>query len=388
MRDEQELALELPARAPPEGSHKRPMVWLRREDHEDRELHWLCPWNTPSRNCGPRRLAETDDPLRTSFQRDRDRILHASAFRRMQHKTQVMAAFAGDHYRSRMTHSLEVAQMGRAVARALRCNDDLAEAIALAHDLGHPPFGHVGEEALHEAMSGHGGFRHNAQGARTVDYLEDGYEHGLGLNLTLAVRKSLLKGRIPDGFPVSDDLLIDGAKHPVPIEAHLVDQCDKIAYLSHDLDDGLRANLFAEEEAAELGLWRDALASCGSNNRKRIVSKITTLLIHDLVATVDAALANAPAGGEQPRIRHSESVIVQAQELLAFLRERFYRAPSVLAVMDDGANRIRTMFTKLVADPSQLPERARGRIERDGIERTICDYIAGMTDRFLIRASK
>ncbi len=363
------------------------MVWLRREDHEDRELRWLSPWATQSCNAGPRRLAEADDPLRTPFQRDRDRILHASSFRRMQHKTQVMAAFEGDHFRSRMTHSLEVAQMGRGVARALRCNDDLAEAIALAHDLGHPPFGHVGEEALHEAMRDHGGFRHNAQGARTVDYLEDRYGHGLGLNLTLAVRTSLLKGRIPDGFPVSDDLLIDGAKQPVPIEADLVDQCDKIAYLSHDLDDGLRANLFAEEEAAELSLWRDAVASCGSTNRQRIVSEITSLLIHDLVATVDEALAKAPAGGKYPRIRHSDPVVVQAQELLAFLRKRFYHAPSVLTVMQDGAQRIGTLFEKLVADPSQLPEHIRGRIERDGIERTICDYIAGMTDRFLIRAS-
>ena len=132
------------------------MVWLRREDHEDRELHSLSPWATQSRSSGGRRLAESDDPLRTVFQRDRDRIVHSTAFRRLQHKTQVVAAFEGDHYRSRMTHSLEVAQMSRGVARALRCNDELSEAIALAHDLGHPPFGHVGEEALHEKMAAHG----------------------------------------------------------------------------------------------------------------------------------------------------------------------------------------------------------------------------------------
>jgi len=360
------------------------MVWLRREDHEDRELHWLSPWATPSQSAGPRRLAEADDPLRTVFQRDRDRILHASAFRRLQHKTQVMAAFEGDHFRSRMTHSLEVAQMSRGVARALRCNDDLAEAIALAHDLGHPPFGHVGEDALHEAMQDHGGFRHNAQSARTVDYLEDRYGHGLGLNLTLAVRKSLLKGRIPDGFPLSDDLL---PKATVPIEAHIVDLCDKIAYLSHDLDDGLRAGLFAEAEAASLGLWREAQKSCGSDNRQRIVSEVASLLIHDLVATVDQAMAEAPAGGPTPKVRHSDTVTVQAQELLAFLRDRFYRAPSVLAVMQDGADRIRSLFAKLLNQQSLLPERSLARLDRDGLERTICDYIAGMTDRFLMRAS-
>jgi dGTPase len=360
------------------------MVWLRREDHEDRELHWLSPWATPSRNAGDRRLAESDDPLRTAFQRDRDRILHASAFRRLQHKTQVMAAFEGDHFRSRMTHSLEVAQMSRCVARSLRCNDDLAEAIALAHDLGHPPFGHVGEESLNEQMQDHGGFRHNAQGVRTVDYLEDRYGHGQGLNLTLAVRKSLLKGRVPTGFPLSQDL---AQGDPAPIEAHLVDCCDKIAYLSHDLDDGLRAGLFAEEEASKLALWLDAEASCGSDNRQRIVSEVASLLIHDLVTTMDVEMANSKAGGTAPRVHHSNDMAVKSQELLAFLRARFYQAPTVLAVMEDGADRIRALFQKLTLSPDRLPGRARLRIRSDGLERTICDYIAGMTDRFLVRTS-
>ncbi len=361
------------------------MVWLRREDHEDRELRWLCRWATPSRSAGPRRLPETEDPLRTVFQRDRDRVLHATAFRRLQHKTQVVAAFEGDHYRSRMTHSLEVAQMSRSVARALRCNDDLAEAIALAHDLGHPPFGHVGEEALHEAMADHGGFRHNAQGARIVDWLEDRYSHGHGLNLTFAVRASLLKGRIPDGFPLSPDLL---PKPPMPLEAHLVDACDKIAYLSHDLDDGLRAGLFAEGEAAELRLWQAARGSAGSANRQRIVSEVASLLIHDLVETADAAIATAPAGGTPPRIQHSGTMTVLAQELLEFLRARFYKSPRVLSVMHDGAARIRKVFAALLAAPDRLPASARARLDRDGHHRVTCDYVAGMTDRFLHRASE
>ncbi len=356
------------------------MAWLRRVDHEDRELHWLSAQATPSRNAGGRRLAEAEDPLRTAFQRDRDRILHATAFRRLQHKTQVLAAFEGDHYRSRMTHSLEVSQMARGVARALRCNDDLAEAIALAHDLGHPPFGHVGEEALDEEMQGHGGFRHNAQGARTVDYLEDRYGHGFGLNLTLAVRKSLLKGRIPAGFPLSGDLLPKGS---VPFEAHLVDLCDKIAYLSHDLDDGLRAGLFAEAEAAGLRLWQRAQESAASKNRQRIVSDVASLLIHDLVETTDQSLAEAGT----PRAQHSATMAVMAQELLDFLRDRFYRSPSVLQVMRDGADRIRRLFAELRREPTKLPEGARARIGRDGLERTICDYIAGMTDRYLLRAT-
>lgn len=360
------------------------MVWLRREDHEDRELRWLCRWATPSRNSGGRRLPEAPDPLRTDFQRDRDRILHATAFRRLQHKTQVLAAFEGDHFRSRMTHSLEVAQMARSVARALRCNDDLAEAIALAHDLGHPPFGHVGEEALHEAMREHGGFRHNAQGARIADYLEDRYGHGHGLNLTRALRASLLKGRVPDGFPLSADLQ---PRPPLPLEASLVDLCDRIAYLSHDLDDGLRAGLFQEAEAAELRLWQGAVAAAGSNNRQRVVSEVASLMIHDLVETADATLAAAPSNGGPPHLQHGPTMTVSAQELLEFLRARFYKSPRVLAVMSDGAERIRRLFASLASDPTKLPETARGRIERNGLHRTICDYIAGMTDRFLLRAT-
>jgi dGTPase len=358
------------------------MVWLRREDHEDRELRGLGPWATPSRSAGPRRLPEADDPLRTAFQRDRDRILHATAFRRLQHKTQVMAAFEGDHYRSRMTHSLEVAQMARSVARALRCNDDLAEAVALAHDLGHPPFGHVGEEALHAAMAAHGGFRHNAQSARIVDLIEDRYGHGHGLNLTFTVRTSLLKGRMPEGFPLSADLR---PRPPMPFEAHLVDHCDKIAYLSHDLDDGLRAGMFAESEAATLRLWQLARSACGSDNRQRIVSEVASLLIHDLVETTDAAIAAAPSGGEAPRVQHGCAMTVMAHELLEFLRARFYRAPRVLAVMHEGAERIRTVFAALVAEPARLTPSAQARIERDGLHRATCDYVAGMTDRYLGR---
>lgn len=359
------------------------MVWLRREDHEDRELHTLSRWATPSRSAGPRRLPEPEDPLRTAFQRDRDRVVHSTAFRRLQHKTQVVAAFEGDHFRSRMTHSLEVAQMARSVARALRCNDELAEAVALAHDLGHPPFGHVGEEALHEAMAEHGGFRHNAQGARIVDYLEDRYGHGHGLNLTRAVRVSLLKGRIPDGFPLSPDLVPPAA---APIEAQIVDRCDRIAYLSHDLDDGLRAGLFAEADAAELRLWRAARDAAGTDNRQRIVSEVTSLLIHDLVGTTDTALATTSVDGVA-RVQHGSAMTVQAQELLEFLRERFYRSPRVLAVMHDGAARIRALFTRLLAAPQELPASARARLERDGLHRMICDYVAGMTDRYLLRAT-
>jgi dGTPase len=360
------------------------MVWLRREDLEDRELRHLSPWAAASRNAGGRRLPEAEDPLRTAFQRDRDRILHSTAFRRLQGKTQVVAAFEGDHFRSRMTHSLEVAQIGRSVCIALRLNADLAEAIALAHDLGHPPFGHVGEEALDELMGAHGGFRHNAQGSRIVDLLEDRYGHGLGLNLTMLSRRSLLKGHLPASFPLAADLL---PKQPPPLEAHVVDLCDKIAYLGHDLDDGLRAGLFTAADASALRLWQQAQRSAGSGLRHRIVSETLSLLIHDLVDATDRALTARQAGGEAPRIAHSGAFTVMANELLEFLRERFYRSERVLAVMRDGAARIRRCFEQLVGAPGDLPAPQRERIERDGLQRVVCDYIAGMTDRFLLKHS-
>lgn len=358
------------------------MVWLRREDLEDRELRSLSPFAARSRDAGGRRVAEAEDPLRTAFQRDRDRVIHSAAFRRMQHKTQVLAAFQGDHYRSRLTHSLEVSQMARSVCGALRLNADLAEAVALAHDLGHPPFGHAGEEALDELMADHGGFRHNAQGARIVDVMEDRYRHGRGLNLTLLTRRSLLKGRIPAGFPLADDLL---PKQPPPLEAHVVDLCDKIAYLSHDLDDGLRAGLFGEDAAAELRIWQRARDTAGTGVRQRVVSEIVSLLVHDLVEHGDAALAPGAQPGSSPRIGHGPAATVMAQELLEFLRTRFYRSEQVLAVMRNGADRIRQVFARLCAAPDLLPEPQRAQIGRDGVQRTVCDYVAGMTDRFLLR---
>ncbi len=233
-------------------------------------------------------------------------------------------------------------------------------------------------------MAPHGGFRHNAQGARIVDLVEDRYGHGHGLNLTFPVRAGLLKGRVPDGFPLSPDLV---PKPAMPFEAHLVDLCDKIAYLSHDLDDGLRAGLFTEAEAAALRLWQQARDHAGNDSRQRIVSEISSLLIHDLVETVDAAIGALPAGNAAPRVQHGPAMTVAAQELLEFLRLRYYKSPRVLAVMNDGAARIRRLFAELVADPKKLPETAQRRLDHDGAERTVCDYVAGMTDRFLMRAT-
>ena len=328
-----------------------------------------------------RRRSESEDALRTNFQRDRDRIIHCTAFRRLQHKTQVLAAFERDHVRTRMTHSLEVSQMARSVAGALRFNTHLSEAVALAHDLGHPPFGHVGEEALNEIMADHGGFRHNAQSLRIVDHLEDNRGDGFGLNLTHPTRVSLLKGRIPDGFPVSEDLdeaAREGRLTP-PIEARLVDCCDRIAYLCHDLDDGLRIGVLPQEEVeTELRLWRRAKDTADHPERPgRVISEMVSLLIHDLVRSTTLA-----------RVGHGDEITVEADELLRFLRERFYRSRRVLDVMEAGQDRIRKVYRKLLDDPQAMSPHTKQRLGREPLERIVCDYVAGMTDRFLVQIAE
>jgi dGTPase len=354
--------------------------WRRRQDLEDAELHQLHRYAARSRDGAGRRVPEPEDPLRTAFQRDRDRILHSAAFRRMQHKTQVVAAYEGDHYRTRMTHTLEVAQMARSAAGALRLNADLCEAVALAHDIGHPPFGHVGEDALDAVMRAHGGFRHNAQGVRIVDLLEDRYGSDCGLNLTLTTRRCLLKGAVPKGFPLSPDLV---PKTAPALEAHLVDLCDKVAYLCHDIDDGLRAGVFTAQDVATLRLWQMAAARAQPGSHHRVISEMIALLMHDLVETT-AQVLEGTATPADARPRHSDTMLVLSQDVLAFLRARFYRAHKVLAVMHDGARRIEAAWHRLCAQPDALPEHVRARIDRDGLERVVCDYIAGMTDRFLM----
>lgn len=356
------------------------MNWLRREDLEDQELHRLAPCASKSRDSGGRRWLEPEDPLRTSFQRDRDRIIHSTAFRRLQHKTQVFAADTGDHYRSRMTHSLEVSQMARSAANALRLNADLAEAVALAHDLGHPPFGHVGERALDDLMAHDGGFRHNAQGTRIVDLLEQRGRDGFGLNLTLLVRRSLLKGEVPEGFPLSPDLV---RTEPPPLEAVLVDHCDKIAYLCHDLDDAIRAGLVAIDDVTELRLWQEASTRTGSSHLARIHSEMVAILMHDLVETCAQGIAAAPAG--RPRLGHSGSIQVASDELLRFLRERFYRSTRVLEEMAVGQRKIEAVARRLLDNPNAIPEKMRQRAGPCSDARVVCDYIAGMTDRFLMQ---
>jgi dGTPase len=366
-----------------------------REELEKHEAESLAPFALLARDSRGRIEPETPHAYRTAFQRDRDRVLHARAFRRLQYKTQVFPYSEGDHFRNRLTHTLEVAQIARTVARALAVNEDLVEAIVLSHDLGHPPFGHAGEHVLNQLLKPHGGFEHNRQSLRIVDWLEDRYERYPGLNLSHETRAGILKhGSTYPRYP-----------HPVPLpdlgagpslEAQIANLCDEIAYHTHDLDDGLRAEILEWESLRELPLFRRALAAAhaeGKGGAGRERPRVTVALI-DLLATdlIEAsarrleqarpASASAAAALPERAIGFTPEIASEKRELARFLFERFYRHHRVLRMAAKAERILGDLWRAYAAEPRQLPphvlERARGEPE----ERAIADYVAGMTDRF------
>src|SRR5262245_45737081 len=255
----------------------------KREDIEKREEEQLAPWAARARQSAGRVHAESEHAYRSAFQRDRDRILHSTAFRRLQYKTQVFVYHEGDHFRNRLTHTLEVAQIARTIARALGCNEDLVEAIVLAHDLGHPPFGHSGETVLHELLAADGGFEHNRQSLRIVDWMERRSERYTGLNLTHETRAGILKhgADFPRyGHPVA---LPELGKSPTA-EAQIADRADAIAYLAHDIDDGLRSGLLGERDFAEVAIWGHARERAGDPElRAPVIVSLIDLMVSDLI---------------------------------------------------------------------------------------------------------
>ncbi|HHI78880.1 MAG TPA: dNTP triphosphohydrolase [Planctomycetes bacterium] len=375
---------------------------LNREDLEERELATLSRLACKARESRGRRIPEEEDPLRTCYQRDRDRILHSAAFRRLQQKTQVLPARTGDHFRTRLTHSLEVSQLARSACLSLGLNPDLAETVALAHDIGHPPFGHVGERVLQELMKDQGGFRHNAQGLRIVDLLEERMEGEVGLNLSYETRVCLLKSKIPEGFPIAEDLPREG---PPFLEGMVVDLCDRVAYVSHDLEDALRSGLVDWEVFAELALPREAMEHAkarlhwdqGTSTphllRRRTVSSLVAILIRDLVVSSDRLLQEAHRlrSPEEARleskqlIAHSSQRSKEILELLKTLNEHFYQHSQVLQAIHLWSNRIAEIYKAYIQGEKKLPPRFQSMAPRWGKARVVCDYIAGMTDRFLER---
>ncbi|MFW6155363.1 MAG: deoxyguanosinetriphosphate triphosphohydrolase [Planctomycetota bacterium] len=365
-----------------------------RQAFGEHHRRWLRPCAVSEADAGGRAHGERPHAYRTCFQRDRDRIVHCSAFRRLDYKTQVFVPHVHDHYRTRLTHTLEVAQLARGLARALRLNEDLAEAVALAHDLGHPPFGHAGEEVLDALMADHGHFEHNRQSLRVVDYLEHPYPAFRGLNLATVVRECLAKHTTRYDLPVAD--AFDPARR-APLEGQLVDLCDEIAYTSADVDDALQARWITREGLADLELWRlawDAARQGDPDARPihtqiRATKGVLALLADDVVATTGRRLdAAAPADPDavrdapQAMVTCSAPIRAALDALQAFMFREVYLHPANRRASDEGRRLIADLFGRFTAEPDTLPDRYARRIDTDGLHRVACDYIAGMTDRF------
>jgi len=371
---------------------------LTRQQIERREDETLAPWACRSAMSRGRKHPEPEHPYRSIYQRDRDRIVHSTAFRRLQYKTQVFVNHEGDHYRTRLTHTLEVAQITRTMARALRLNEDLAEAVALAHDLGHTAFGHSGEEALDELMTGYGGFEHNRHTVRIVELLEHLYPDWPGLNLSYETRECLAKHRTRYDRPASGDL--SPGEQP-PLEGQVVDLSDAIAYNSHDLDDSLAAGLIAESQCEQLALWRllrdqivadhPALGEGGppAGRRTRVVKTLIDAMVSDaLTQTVADIQARGTRGLDEvraaaaPLVRFSPQMAEHVQQIEEFLWQEVYGHHRVIRMSRRAKMFIHRLFGEFIADQRLLPPSARERIEHDGLHQVVADYIAGMTDRF------
>ena len=327
-----------------------------REELEKLEEKILSPWATKARRSRGRLKPEPECPLRTCFQRDRDRIIHSKAFRRLKHKTQVFLAPTGDHYRTRLTHTLEVAQIARTIARALRLNEDLTEAIALGHDLGHTPFGHAGEEVLNELVPG--GFRHYEQSLRVVDCLE---KEGRGLNLTHEVRDGIVKhskGLGPIFAPEKDP--------PLTLEAEVVRIADLIAYVNHDLDDALRAGIIREQDIPE-----DCLRVLGRRHAARINTLVTDL-VRETLSCADGQL------------HLSDRVLKALTDLRGFLFERVYRAREVRREFEKARKILIELYEYYLRRDSVWEREMPCYTEEVPKERIVCDFIAGMTDRYAL----
>jgi len=356
----------------------------------------LAPWAAGEADSGGRRHAEPEHPYRSCYQRDRDRVLHCSAFRRLDFKTQVFVPHEHDHFRTRMTHTLEVAQIARTLGRALGLCEDLVETVALAHDLGHPPFGHGGEAVLDELMADHGRFEHNRQSLRVVDYLEHPYPAFRGLNLTRVVRECLAKHETRYDTPISDEF---DTSRPAALAGQLVDLADEIAYTSADLEDALAAGYVEVGQLAELTLWQRAwsAAEAASPNARPIHKRIRACkavlaimaddVLHATAAGIDRADLRSADDARKARgkcVAFSADLGGAVRQMQTFLLHGVYLS-GANAAHDRQAERVlRGLFGAFVAKEALLPDRYRRRIEADGLHRVVCDYLAGMTDRYCL----
>ncbi len=364
---------------------------------ENVEDSLLAPYAARSKYSRGREFTEAPHDYRTGFQRDRERIIHSRAFRRLEYKTQVFVNHEGDHYRTRLTHTIEVAQIARSIARALRLNEDLAESVALAHDLGHTPFGHSGERALDELMSDSGGFEHNRQSLRVVEKLEERYHEFPGLNLTWETREGIIKHSSYYDHPE--------VSHYAPLElptleAQLIDFADEIAYNNHDLDDGISSWMLDIDEVRKLRIWRMAADSAGGEDRlpadrkfmlTTMIRSIINLLVSDLIDATRKNIARLSIvnlegvkNASEKAVGFSAPIDAANRELKEFLMENLYQHYRVIRMGIKAQKVISELFTIYYEHPKALYESYYKRIDTDGLKQTISDYIAGMTDRYAL----
>lgn len=366
-----------------------------RQQLEEIEDKSLAPYGMRSKDSKGRAHLDHEPEHRTAFQRDRDRIIHTTAFRRLEYKTQVFINFEGDYFRTRLTHTIEVAQIGRTLARALGGNEDLVETICLAHDLGHSPFGHSGEVALARLMKDFGGFDHNKQSLRIVTELEQRYPEFPGLNLTWEVREGMVKHEseydISDARDFNPDLRGN-------LETQIANVADELAYTTHDLDDGLRSGMITPHMLDGIALWEILRETFNWNGpilsdmeRHRMIRHLVGLMVTDMVEATDARLRESAVKSslDIQKLKHnvigySEDMQRRHRELKDFLYAKLYRHYRVVRMQVKAEHNITDLFNAYRAEPAILPDHVQKMIDKRGLERTICDYIAGMTDRYAI----
>lgn len=364
---------------------------LTRGQIEEREKKVLAPYAVKSSESKGREHEEPEDKYRTCFQHDRDRVIHSKAFRRLKGKTQVFVAHYGDHYRSRLTHTMEVAQLSRDLSRMLSLNEDLAETIALAHDLGHTPFGHAGQDTMNTLMKEFGkGFEHNEQSRRVVEYLEEKKTDFPGLNLTFEVRDGLIKHRTSFDNPNPLDITMPS------LEAQIVNVADEIIYLTHDIDDGLRADIFDIDNLDKLSIWNKAKERVDQSLPvdfciSAMISALIGLMVEDLAQNTnklieDAKIENAEqiTKAKKPLAAFTQDFDKQCSDLKVFLYDNFYQSPGVMEYNVKGQEVIRFLFKKMMKNFDLLPEKIRRNTHEVDTHILVKDYIAGMTDQFAL----
>ena len=367
-----------------------------RQQLEELEDQNLAPYAVRSKDSKGRSHPEDEPDYRTVFQRDRDRILHTTAFRRLEYKTQVFINYEGDYYRTRLTHTLEVAQIGRSIARALGANEDLVESICLAHDLGHPPFGHSGERELAKLMVDHGGFNHNKHSFRIVTELEKRYPEFDGLNLTWEVLEGMIKHETE--YDVSDAADFDPNLRG-HLEAQIANAADELAYTAHDLDDGLRSGMITPDDLSGISLWevinesvgRRRTDTLGELSRHRLIRRLINIEITDLTQSIDrmirrSGIRNVEELQKLPYnvVGFSEDMHRRNRELKDFLYANLYNHYRVVRMAVKAERIIESLFNAFIEEPTILPDSFQLMIDDKGLEQTVCYYIAGMTDRYAI----